>query len=88
MAPTKILKDLIYKVGSPIFMTSANKSGEPVCKNIDEIKNLCADLDGILEGVPSFDKASTIIDCTKGNIRVQRQGPISNKQIIDVLEKK
>lgn len=86
MAPTQVLKDLIYKVESPIFMTSANQSGEPTCNNLDEIERTCPTLDGMMEGDVSIGKASTIIDCTSEIITIQRQGPISIEQIMKVLE--
>lgn len=86
MAPTQVLKDLIYKVESPIFMTSANQSGELTCNNLDEIERTCPNLDGMMEGDVSIGKASTIIDCTSEIITIQRQGPISIEQIMKVLE--
>lgn len=86
MAPTKVLEDLIYKVGSPIFMTSANQSGQLTCKNLDEIEKTFPTLDGIMEGNISFGNASTIIDCTSETIKIQRTGPISIEQILKVLE--
>ena len=86
LATSDQLKNLIEKTG-PLFMTSANQSGQPVCQSIAEIEQACPDLDGILKGRPSFGKASTIIDCTSPNIRILRQGPISEEQIQRVLGK-
>lgn len=86
MAPSKVLKELIHKTGSPIFMTSANQSGKSTCNNLDEIEKTCPTLDGMMEGNVSFGKASTIIDCTSETIKVQRPGPISMEQIIEVLK--
>ena len=86
LATSDQLKKLIEKTG-PLFMTSANQSGQPVCQSIEEIEQACPDLDGILKGQPSFGKASTIIDCTSPNIRILRQGPISEEQIQRVLGK-
>ena len=40
LAPTKILEELINKVGRPIFMTSANESGEVPYTTFDEIKKI------------------------------------------------
>lgn len=86
MAPSNILKELIYKTGSPIFMTSANQSGEKECNNLDEIEKMCPTLDGMMEGNVSFGKASTIIDCTQEVIKIQRVGPISMEDIIEALK--
>lgn len=86
MAPSKVLEELICKVGCPIFMTSANMSGKSTCTSLDEIENTFPSLDGILEGNVSFGEASTIVDCTSNKIKIQREGPISLEQIMEVLE--
>ncbi len=81
MATSKALEEIIRKTGSPIFMSSANKSGKPTCNTLDEIEKSCPTLDGIMEGEVSFGKASTIIDCTSETIKIIRQGPITLEQI-------
>ena len=81
MATSKALKELIRKVGSPIFMSSANQSGEPTCQDLDEIEKSCPSLDGMMEGEVSFGKGSTIVDCTSEKIEILRLGPISISQI-------
>lgn len=86
MASSESLKDLIQKVGCPIFMSSANLSGEPTCTNLDEIKKTFPNLDGIMEGNVLFGKGSTIIDCTSEKIKILRQGPISIEQITETLK--
>ena len=40
MATSKSIENLILKLGCPVFMTSANQSGEKECANLDEIKIL------------------------------------------------
>ena len=79
MATSKMLEELILKTGSPLFMTSANKSGEKTCTNLDEIEKACPTLDGMLEGKVKFGMASTILDCTSEPIKILREGPISIK---------
>ena len=86
MAPSEALKELINKVESPIFMTSANKSGEPTCNNIDEIEKACPSLDGILEGEVLFSMGSTIIDCTSNEVKILRNGPIMLSEILEILK--
>lgn len=85
MATSKTLKDLIIKLGCPIFMSSANQSGEPTCSSIEEIEKSCPTLDGILLGNVSFNKASTIVDCTSDKIKILRSGPITIEDIEKVL---
>ena len=87
MAPTPFLKELIKEVGSPLFLSSANKSGKDVCKSLDEIEIECPTLDGMVEGNVSFGEASTIVDLTGDDIKIQRQGPISEDEIIKVVNK-
>ena len=66
-------------------MTSANQSGEPVCKNLDEIEKSCPTINGMLEGNVSFGQASTIVDCSTDSIKILREGPISSETIIETL---
>ena len=87
MATSNAIKELIKKTGSPIFMTSANQSGNPECTNLDEIEKACPLLDGIMEGKVSFSKASTIVDCTSEEVKNLRVGPISLEQIKKVIDK-
>lgn len=87
MAPTPFLKELIKEVGSPLFLSSANKSGKDVCKSLDEIEIECPTLDGMVEGNVSFGEASTIVDLTGDDIKIQRQGPISEDEIMMVINK-
>lgn len=87
MATSKALENLIRKTESPIFMSSANRSGEPTCTSLDEIAKSCPALDGMMEGEVSFNKGSTIIDCTLEEIQILRPGPISIEQIMEVLKK-
>ena len=85
MATSEPVKKLIEAVGCPLFMTSANQSGQPVCTSLDEIEHACPDLDGMMEGEPHFGEASTIIDCTKEEPVILRQGPVTMEQIQRVL---
>ena len=85
MAPTPFLKELIKEVGSPLFLSSANKSGMDVCKSLDDIEKECPTLDGMVMGDVSFGEASTIVDLKGNDIKIQRQGPISEDEIMKVL---
>ena len=85
MATSKTLEKLIRKTESPIFMSSANQSGEPTCTSLDEIEKACPNLDGMMEGNVLFGKGSTIVDCTLEQIKILRPGPISLEQIKEVI---
>ena len=87
MIPSEFLNELIDKVGSPLFLTSANKSGMDVCRSLDEIEEECPTLDGMVIGDVSFGEASTIVDLTLDDIKIQRKGPISEDAIMKVLKR-
>ena len=81
MATTKELQKIIDLLGTPILLTSANKSGETECKTIEEIEEKLPEIDGILEGTVSIGQASTIVDCTSNEFKIIREGPIKLKEI-------
>ena len=85
--PLNFIKELIQKVGSPLFLTSANLSGQEVCKTLDEIESVFQNIEGIVEGEVSFGQSCTIVDCTCEDIKIQREGPISKERIMEVLKK-
>lgn len=87
MATSKALEKLIRKTESPVFMSSANKSGEPTCTSLDEIEKMCLNLDGMMEGKVLFSKESTIVDCTLEPIKILRLGPISLEQIEEIVKR-
>lgn len=85
MATSAEIKCLIDKINSPIFMTSANQSGKPECTSLDDIEESCPLIDGMLKGSLIYDKSSTIVDCCSDKIKILRNGPISECQLISVL---
>ena len=87
MATSKEIENLILKLESPIFMTSANQSGEKECTTLEEIEKCCPLLDGMMEGNVIFSKGSTIVDCSSKEIKILREGPISKEKIMDILNK-
>lgn len=86
MATSDALEKLIRAVGVPLLMTSANRSGEKTCDNPDEIELACPGLNGIMNGIPKFHEASTIIDCSKEQVKILRKGPVSEEQVRQVLD--
>ena len=81
LAPSEAVKKLIEETGSPLFMTSANQSGQPVCETLDEIEKQCPLLSGMMEGTVNYGEASTIVDCTGDELVILRQGPITLEDI-------
>ncbi|MBQ6222016.1 MAG: threonylcarbamoyl-AMP synthase [Solobacterium sp.] len=80
MAPDETIRELIRLTGEPLYMTSANQSGEKTCTNLQEIAENCPLLDGMLEGETRFGTASTIVDCT-GELKILREGPITFEKL-------
>lgn len=86
LATSSKLKEIILKLGSPIFMTSANKSGEKECSTLEEIEENCPLLDGMVTGNVVFSKGSTIVDCTSNKIKILREGPVLFEEIEKVIK--
>ena len=86
LAPSESIKQLIEETGSPLFMTSANQSGQPVCTTLDEIEQQCPLLSAMMEGEVSYGEASTIVDCTKEELQILRKGPITEEQLVNVVD--
>ena len=86
LAVSEPLRKLIEATGMPIFLTSANQSGQKECASLDEIEAACPLLDGMMEGTVSFGMASTIADCTGDTVRILRNGPITEDMIQSVME--
>lgn len=85
LATSEPLRKLILAVGTPIFLTSANQSGQRECASLDEIEQACPKLDGMMEGTVSFGRASTIADCSSRPIRILREGPITLEMIQEAI---
>lgn len=68
-------------IDCPLFITSVNKSGANPCKNIEEIIYQFPNIGGILKGSVFYSIPSTIVDCSSGDIKIIRNGPITLKDI-------
>ena len=86
MATSEALRLLIEATGCPLYMTSANQSGEKTAASLDEIEQACPGLDGMMEGSTQFGEASTIIDCTKDTPAILRKGPVTEEDIERALK--
>ena len=83
-----VMKQVLHHLGSPVYLTSANRSGSPECRTAGEIEQQCPGVDGILEGTPGYGQASTIVDLTQKEIRILRQGPVGIEEICRAAEEK
>ena len=88
LATSEPLRKLIEAAGAPVYMTSANRSGQTECKTLEEIELACPEIDGMMEGSVCFGQASTIADISEGILNIVRQGPVQRETIERVMEGK
>ncbi len=76
---------LLKEVG-PMFVTSANMSGEPAANTHDEVlAQLNGRIAAVVKGEARSHVASTIIDCTGEQLKCLREGTLSFKEIQEVI---
>jgi len=69
--------ELVRAFGGPLTATSANLTGQPPCRDAQELAaTFGADLDAILPGEPPGGAPSTLVDVTGAEPRVLRTGAI------------
>jgi len=76
------VRELIRKTG-PLATTSANLSGQPAAKTVEEFRSILGDqLDLIIDGgTVTGGIASTVVDCTVDPVKILREGTISSEKI-------
>lgn len=78
---------LLKEVDKPLLVTSANISNEQTELKWQEVaKKLDGRIDGIVKKDATGSISSTIVDCTDKEIKILRQGPISEEEIRKVLK--
>ncbi len=81
----EFLLRLLKEVG-PMFVTSANISGEPATNSHEEVlKQLNGKIDLVVEGKAKSGISSTIVDCTKEELVLLREGDITKEDINNAL---
>lgn len=84
----KNIRDLIRKIGKPLLVPSANRSGESPANNVEEVvKTFEGELDAVLEGKSTSKVPSTVVLVEEKYTHVSREGVISLEQIKKVIEK-
>lgn len=78
--------DLLTKCGKPLLVTSANISGEPTGMSDHQVlEQLDGAIDAIVLGEAKGKQASTIVDVSTDEVRIVRQGPIQESEILEVI---
>lgn len=78
-----ILK-VIDILDTPLLVTSANQSGAKTALTSEDVFEQLPDIDGIVLGKCRALQASTIVDCTKEELKILRPGPISLEELKSV----
>jgi L-threonylcarbamoyladenylate synthase len=81
------IQELLICLGRPVAATSANASGEPPGKNLQEaVTGLAGQPDLAVDGGPvTGGQASTVVSLVGGAAQILRAGPISGDRIRTVL---
>ncbi len=79
--------ELIDRVGVPLFVPSANQSGQPTAATLEEArKQMDGEVRYIVQGSCKGGLASTIIDARTETLHVLRQGALRLEDILDSLQ--
>lgn len=81
----ELIVNIINELKMPLWVTSANISGEPSLSDWEDVyKSLNGRVDGIIKGKSKGEVASTIVSFVD-ELKVLRQGPISEKELRELL---
>jgi protein-tyrosine phosphatase len=85
-----ILKQLLGEIGTGLYLTSANISGQKEAVSAQEVEAVFnGNLDVIIDAGPAaYSRPSTVIDLAIFPFKILREGVVSEKDIIDVFIKK
>jgi L-threonylcarbamoyladenylate synthase len=80
---------LVNSLGRPLTGTSANLSGRPGCRRIDDLDpQIIQHLDIFLDAGPLKGGAgSTVVDVTQDMPRILREGEVSTKEILTLIKR-
>lgn len=86
----KILSLILKELGQPIYLPSANISGQKETTSADEVEKIFGnDIDLIVDGGKSvYGKSSTVVDLTYHPFKIVREGAVSSREIVDTYIKK
>ncbi|MCM8774305.1 MAG: L-threonylcarbamoyladenylate synthase [Candidatus Omnitrophica bacterium] len=85
-----VLNLILRELNTPIYLSSANKSGEREAVSAKEIEDrFVEEVDLIVDaGQVTFFQPSTVVDITYHPFRVLREGVITNSDLMNILFKK
>ena len=78
--------ELLAFLGKPLLVPSANRADQKPATNDDEVRSIFGDeIKVVLPGISKGGLPSTIIDLTGKDIKVLREGPISLKDLKQLI---
>lgn len=76
----------LNRVGIPLLVPSANRSGEAPCRSAQEVVEAFGDdLDGVVEGKGGGGLPSTVVSLLDGEVKILREGRVSREEIVRAL---
>jgi L-threonylcarbamoyladenylate synthase len=68
-----VVQEILAAYGEPLYATSANLSGEPAPKRLEEVEPRVSEVvDLIVDGEPGSGEASAVVDLSGGKVRLLR----------------
>jgi L-threonylcarbamoyladenylate synthase len=84
MPADDLLLAIAAEIG-PLAATAANRRGEPAATTVDEARTQLGDtIDLYVDGGPSTGVVTTVVDCTRADAHVLREGSIAADDILAV----
>jgi L-threonylcarbamoyladenylate synthase len=69
----RVARELLAAYGGPLYATSANPSGEPAPRGLDDVdERVVSEVDVVVAGEPGSGEASAVVDLAGGNVRLLR----------------
>ena len=82
----RVARGLLAAYGGPLFATSANVSGEPAPRALEEVDpRVCEAVDVAVEGEPGSGEASAVVDLSGGGLRLLRPGADLTRETLSAL---
>ena len=81
------IRELLAAYEEPLYATSANLSGEPAPKELEEVDPRVSEaVDLIVEGEPGSGEASAVLDLSNGRVRLLRaSGELTEDTLSDLI---
>ncbi len=82
----RVARGLLAACGRPLFATSANVSGEPAPRALEDVdKRVSGAVDMVLDGEPGSGEASAVVDLSGGRVRLLRPSADLNEETLFAL---